>query len=281
MSPLISRVTWLALYLTTGPAWAQLELPVPSPLAKVSQRVGLTDVSLEYSSPGVKSRKIWGELVPLDKVWRTGANASTKITFSRDVTVGGQAVSAGTYSLLTIPAATAWTVILSKELGLYSGGKAYDAEDDATRFSVTPTETLLRERMTFIFNNTTDTDTSLDLEWEKLRVSIPIKVNTAAQVQGNITSVTDNAWRPHANSARYLAENTKEYDRALKYVDTSIAIQSTWYNNWIRADILAKQGKYPAARKSAQLAWDMGQKESSFFLRETVAKALEDWKGKK
>src|SRR5689334_1734859 len=106
MQQIVRSIVFATVALAAPSAWAQLELPAPSPAAKVMQRVGLTDISLEYSSPAVKGRKIWGELVPYDKVWRTGANASTKISFSRDVTFGGKPVPAGTYTLVTFPTAT-------------------------------------------------------------------------------------------------------------------------------------------------------------------------------
>ncbi|HEY0714471.1 MAG TPA: DUF2911 domain-containing protein, partial [Polyangia bacterium] len=95
-----------------APAAKPPETPRPSPNAKVSQRVGFTDISVDYSSPGVKKRKVWGELVPLDKMWRTGANASTKVTFSKDVVIGDKPVPAGTYALLTIPGKKSWTLVL-------------------------------------------------------------------------------------------------------------------------------------------------------------------------
>jgi len=268
-------------FLPALPAFAQLELPAPSPAAKVSQRVGLTDIAVEYSSPAVKGRKVWGELVPWDKPWRTGANSATKISFSKDVTFGDKPVPAGTYSLITLPAPGGWTVILSKDLTFFAGGKAYDPKDDLVRVGATTTEIPHRERLTFIFGGTEDKGTSLDLEWEKLRVSVAVKTDTAGQTQANIKNTLENAWRPHANSARYLAENGGDLETALKYVDTSIAIQSTWFNNWIKADILAKKGKYADARKSAQIAWDLGQKDPNFFYKDTVQKALTDWKGKK
>ncbi len=267
--------------LSALPARAQLKLPAPSPLAKVSQEVGLTEISVEYSSPGAKGRKIWGALVPHDKIWRTGANAATKISFSRDVIFGGKSVPAGTYSIVTVPSASQWTVVLNKELGLFVGGATYDSKDDVARVTVTPTAIPLRERMTFLFSNTTEGETSLDLEWEKLRVSVPIKVDTAAHAQAAIKSALEGSGRAHVNAARYVADTLKDYDTALKYVDASIGIQSTWYNNWIKADILARKGKYAEARKFAQTAWDMGNKDSNFFYRDAVSKALADWKNKK
>jgi hypothetical protein len=267
--------------LAAGPAVAQLKLPAASPAAKVVQDVGLTTISVEYSSPAVKGRKIWGELVPWEKPWRTGADASTKITFSRDVTFGGKPVPAGTYAIVTLPAQKGWTLVLSKELGLWQG-KTYDPKDDVVRVSATTAAIPHRERLAFIFSNTTDNDTSLDMEWEKLRVSVPIKADTGAQAQAAIKAEMDNAWRMPNRAARYELETTKNYDAALKYAEMSIAIQPTWYNNWTKAEALARKGNYAEARKFAQVAWDMGEKEGpGFFFKDAVSKALTEWKDKK
>jgi hypothetical protein len=267
--------------LAAGPAAAQLKLPAASPAAKVVQDVGLTTISVEYSSPGVKGRKIWGELVPWDKPWRTGADAATKITFSRDVTFGGKPVPAGTYSIVTLPTQKGWTMALSKELGLWQG-KTYDPKDDVLRVPATTAAIPHRERLAFLFSNTTDSDTSLDMEWEKLRVSVPIKADTAAHAQANIKAEMDNAWRMPNRAARYELDTTKNYDAALKYAELSIALQPTWYNNWTKAEALAKKGNYAEARKFAQVAWELGEKEGpGFFFKDAVAKALKEWKDKK
>ncbi len=279
--------TWLGFLaastvaLSAMPAFADLELPSPSPAAKVMQHVGLTDITVEYSSPAVKGRKIWGDVVPFDKPWRTGANAATKITFSRDVTFGGLAVPAGTYAIVSFPGAKGWDIVLNKNLAMGDAAREYDAKQDFGRVKATTAAIPLRERMTFVFAGTTDNDTSLDLEWEKLRVSVPIKVDTTAQALANIKKAVEGAWRPHANAARYMAETQKDLPAALSYIDASIAISSTWFNNWIKADILAKQGNYAEARKFAQIAWDLGEKDSNFFYKDQVAKALKDWKDKK
>lgn len=275
-----TRLSFFAvLTLATLGARAQtLELPAPSPAAKVSQRVGLTDIAIEYSSPAVNGRKIWGELVPFDKIWRTGANAATKITFSKDVKFAGKAVPAGSYAIVSHPTAKGWSISLNKELGLFAG-KEYSAKDDVVKVAATTAEIPHRERLTILFANTTPDATSFDLEWEKLRVSIPITVDTKAQVDANIKSATEGAWRVHANAARYLADNGGDLASALKYVDQSIAIQSTWFNNWVRADILKKQNNIVEARKAAQVAWDLGTKEKSgFFFKDQVEKALKEWK---
>lgn len=263
------------LVLASTPALAQLELPVLSPLAKVSQRVGLTDVSLEYSSPGVRGRKIWGGLVPHDKLWRTGANAATKITFSRDVTFGGKAVPAGTYSVLTIPGKQAWTVILNKNPAATTG--SYRREEDAARLEVKPAAAPMRERMTFLFSNTTDDATSLDLEWERLRVSAPIKVATADHVHANIKQAAQGDWRVYASAARYMLER-KDLDTGLKYVDQSLAIREEWFNVWIKAQLVAAKGNYKEAYPLAERAYELGKRSPMFFYEGDVKKALADWK---
>jgi hypothetical protein len=153
--------------------------PKPSPPAKITQQVGLTDITVEYSSPAVKKRKVFSELVPAGKMWRTGANSSTKLTFSKDVTVGGKPVPAGTYALLTIPGKP-WTVVLNKDTTIGGNMDKYKESEDVARFTVAPKTIPSRERLTFIFSDFTDTTANLDLEWEKVRVSIPITVSAEA-----------------------------------------------------------------------------------------------------
>lgn len=267
--------------LVATPAAAQLELPAASPAAKVAQRVGVTDISIDYSSPGVKGRKVWGDLVPFEKPWRTGANAATKITFSRDVTFGGKAVPAGTYSIVSLPSAKGWKVMLNKELGLWATPAPYEPSNDVATVDATTTEIPSRERLAFIFSNTTDDSTSLDMEWEKLRVSVPIKVDSTAHAKAGIQAAVDGSSRMLANAARYLADTQKDLPAALKQADASVAIQSTWFNQWIRADILARMGNYAEARKAAQLSWNLGEKDKGFFFRDQVSKALAEWKNKK
>lgn len=274
------KILTTAVLLAAATAFAQLQLPAPSPAASVKQVVGLTDITVEYSSPAVKARKVWGDLVPNDKPWRAGANAATKITFSKDVMFGGKPVLAGTYAIVAHPAGKAWTVALNKDLMLWQGGKPYDAKDDVVRVPATTTVIPNRERLAYVFSNTTDTDSSLDLEWEKLRISVPIKAATAEQATANIKASLENAWRPHASAARYLAETGKDFETALKYADTSIAIENNWFNNWVKAEILAKMNNFPDARKHAQVSWDLGQKDPNFFFKDAVAKGLATWKAK-
>jgi len=261
-------------------AGAEMELPRPSPFAKVVQDVGLTTITVDYSSPGVKGRKIWGGLVPYDKMWRTGANRATKITFSRDVMFAGKPVPAGSYALFTIPTSGDWTVILSKRPEQPGTAQNYKAEEDLLRVHLRPKAASFRERMTFLFSDSTDDKTSLDLEWEKLRLSIPITADTGRQTLASITAVLDDTWRNYANAARYMLETQKDYDTGLKYVEQSIALKEDWFNLWIKAELLAAKGSYKDAYPLAEKAYTLGQKAQVFFLEADVKKALADWKKK-
>ncbi len=277
----VPPVALAMLLLAPSKVSAQLDLPRPSPSAKVTQVIGLTEISVEYSSPAVKGRAIWGALVPYDQMWRTGANQATKITFSRDVIFGDKPVPAGTYALFTIPAKAAWTVILNKKAEQAGTGRDYKADLDLVRFQAHARPAPHRERMTFLFSDFTDDKGLLELEWDKLRVSLPIRVNTEEQALANIAKGIDGAWRTYANAARYLAETKKEYDTGLKYIDQSLALKEDWFNLWIKATLLAGKGKTKEAITLGEKAYQLGQKAEYFFLEPEIKKTLADWKKKK
>jgi len=270
----------LAIPLSARLASAQaLEVPQLSPHAKVEQRVGLTDFSIDYSSPGVKGRKVWGDVVPYDKGWRAGANGPTKLTASRDFTFGGAPVKAGTYAIFMVPAKTGpWTVVLSDDPSPSANDR--DPKRDVVSVKITPAALPApRERLIYVFSDTQDDRTSLDLEWEKVRIRVPITVDTKAQVAAAIEKVTGEAWRPHAAAASYYF-NTGDHARALAMIDRSIAIQSTWRNEWLRAQILGKQGKKADATAAANRALTLGKDDPVFekAVKEDVTKAIAGWK---
>ncbi|MGZ6971944.1 MAG: DUF2911 domain-containing protein, partial [Thermoanaerobaculia bacterium] len=176
------RPTFLAvLAVFAVPALAELTTPLPSPNASVSQTIGVTKVEVSYSRPHVKGptrkeeRVIWGELVPYDKVWRTGANAVTKITLDGDVMVEGQKLAAGSYGLYTIPGKTEWTVIFNKQS---TGGPDYAADKDVLRVKVKPEASEMHEQFTIAFPAASSDDAILALVWEKLRVPVHLTVDT-------------------------------------------------------------------------------------------------------
>jgi hypothetical protein len=282
-----SRMTLRALRLlafcvaVSAPVAAQqLDLPRPSPSAKVSQTVGLTDISVDYSAPAVKGRKIWGAVVPYDKIWRAGANAVTKLTFSRDVSIVGRAVPAGSYAFFVIPGKTSWTLVLNKDLTQPGTGAGYKQEMDQLRVLVKPQTILLRERLAYQVVDFNDTKATLTLEWEKVRLSMPIVLATDAQVDASLKTFGEDEWRAWNNAARYELESKKDYDTGLSFVEKSLQKKETWLNVWTRAQLLAEKGRYKEAYPLAQKANDLGEKSPPFFLADEVKKALVDWKGK-
>lgn len=255
-------VSAAALMAIAGAAFAQqqLELPRPSPNATVSQMVGVTKVSIQYSSPGVKGRKVWGELVPYGQVWRTGANENTTITFSTPVKIDGKELPAGTYGLQTIPTAGDWTVIFSKDANEW-GAFNYKQEDDALRIQAKPqTAAESLERMIFTFEDTTDTSTNIVLRWEKLKVPFTIQVDTPKLVAAKV----QDAVRLPLQAANFCIQNNTCLDEAGRWIDTSIAFQESFANLRAKALLLAKKNdskgavtygeKALAAAKTAQPA---------------------------
>lgn len=280
-SSLLAFVAWFAAA-TSALAQQVPELPAPSPKARVEQRVGLTDFAVEYSSPGVKARKIWGGLVPYDTPWRTGANAPTRLTSSRDFVFAGKAVPAGSYALYTIPTSADFTVVLSNSTESWNGG--FPATTEVARVTLKPSSLVRpRERMTFLFSETTDDATRLDLEWERLRLSIPIQVATGTHAMANIDKAVDDAWRPHFAAARYLLDSKGDLKKALAYVDASIAIKATWWNHLVRARILGDQGKTANAIATAAKAKELGKGDRVFegFFQAELDGLVEGWKKSK
>ena len=259
-------------------AQAVIETPAPSPKARVEQRVGITDVSIDYSSPGVKGRKIWGDVVPYDKLWRAGANAPTKLTVSRDFTFGTTAVKAGSYSLFVTPGKKTWTVALNTDLTATQD--SHDDKNDVAKISITPAALpALRERLAYVFSDTQDDKANLDLEWERVRIRMSIAIDTKAAVTAGIEKAIAAAWQPHATAANYYF-NAGDLGKALTLIDKSIAIESNWRNEWLRAQIQGKKGSKAEAVASATRALGLGKGDTNFEqnVQPNIVKALAGWK---
>lgn len=262
-------------------ARSEVELPRESPLARVSQQVGLTEISVEYASPAVKGRKIWGELVPYDRPWSISPNRVTTLRFSKDVSVGDKPVPAGTYRLYAVPGRESWSFILSKLNGdvppdVVGADVTFDA--NAVRVKAQLRACPPRERLTFLFSDFTDERTSLDLEWERVRASVSIAANTAQQVQVGIQEL-DSMWRSYANAARFMLETKKDFDAGLRYADQSLALREYWYTLWIKAALLAAKRDYRGAVETGERSYQLGQRlGSGFVLEPELKKALADWK---
>jgi len=200
----IKNTLLLALILLAGSASAQ-ELPMPSPTSTLTQRIGLTDISITYSRPSMKGRMIWGDLVPMDKIWRTGANKATKISFSNDVKILEKPVAAGEYSVFTIPADGIWTLILNSDLELWGTGD-YDSLKDVLRVELpVDVNPMQAETMTFYFDNLSSDGGVLYLTWAELRIPIVISTNDHEIAMKNIEKAIaeneKNDYGPYINAA--------------------------------------------------------------------------------
>lgn len=272
----------LALFLlsaiTAIPAKAQMELPEKSPKGQVMQTVGLTEITITYHSPGVKGREIFGGLVSYGEMWRTGANKATSIEFSKAVTINGTELDAGKYSLFTIPKEDNWTIIINSETELWGTG-GYSKENDVARFSVTP-KTLNRsiERMRFVFDDFDNESATIALEWDRTHIPFEVNVNTGEQAMKSIEASLNPSWRMYSDAASYAFEQANNSTKAMAWVNQSIDVESTWYNNWLKARILADQEDYKTALKHAKIAKEKGDEAENFFYKERVEQALEEWK---
>jgi len=241
---------------------AQLELPRLSPAAVVTQRIGLTDVTITYSRPGVKGRQIWGKLVPYNKVWRTGANEATTISFSTDAEIGGKRVPAGTYALFTIPTPTSWTIILNKEANQW-GAFSYKPAEDLLRIQVTPKAAPHEERMRFSFENLTDNSADVVLRWEKLSVAFPVKVDVQKEALSNsrkaMAHLKADDWQTPFSAANYCLNAGINFDEALEWAEKSTSIDKNFLNMSVKAKLLAKLNRKSDAIVAAREAIRLGK----------------------
>lgn len=251
----------ICLILLSGVNYAQsLQTPAPSPFATFSQVVGITEIKMEYSRPGVKGRMIFGSgddyLLQYGAIWRTGANAATQISFSDAVKVGGQEVPAGTYAIYTIPGADEWKFILYKDLSVGGNTANYKEEDELMSVSVKPNKLSNKvESMTFGINNITPESTAtLDLMWENTHISVPIDANADAQIMAQIDRAMENPMGSvgslYAASANYYYNNDKDLNKALEWITKACEINKSIFDYESKANIQAKLGKYKDAVKT-------------------------------
>jgi hypothetical protein len=238
-----------ATILIVSVASGQERLPTPwqSPAGKVSQVIGLTDVTVSFGRPGVKGRTIWGDLVPYEEVWRAGANENTTISFQNDVKVEGKPLAAGIYGLHTIPHKDHWTVIFSHNSTSW-GSFTYDAREDALRVETTPVAAPFREWLTYEFDDLAADHATLSLCWEKLAVPLHLTVDTNEVVLDNARNVylrgipgfTPDAWNA---AARYCLNNKVNMEEGLTWAQRSVAMGPGFQNLWTQGGLLEALGR--------------------------------------
>jgi hypothetical protein len=262
-----------------APALAQFEAPQPSPKATLTQRVGLTDVTISYSRPSVKGRAIWGALVPLDKPWRTGANAATTITFSDDVTVEGQKLAAGTYSIVTIPGKDEWTVIFNNDTKLWWETE-YDAAKDALRVKAKPQAIGMLETFHIGFPSIGATSAVLAIEWEKVSVPVTIGVDVDGKIRKGVAAAETTSWQAPMMAARYYFDQKTNREEAWKLLEKSIATNKNYVNVARKARVLADEGKIAEAVKFGDEALALAKADPTKPNVTAFEKTVGEWKAK-
>lgn len=235
-----------------------LTTPQPSPTQVIKQNFSVGSIELNYSRPGKKGRKVMGDLVPFGKVWRTGANGATTITFSDDVTIGGKEVKAGKYGLLTIPDAKKWTIIISKDVTVNQPAN-YKQEADVVRLEADVVTTPFTvENFTINFGDITGSSCNVELMWENTYVHFPITTNTDAKVMAQIDNVMNKDNKPYFNAASYYYDNGKDLNQALSWVNKAIETnKDAFYMFLLKARIHKKLGDKAAAKSAATQCKDL------------------------
>lgn len=236
---------------------AQLNHPKASPLTTTTQEFGLTSIKVEYSRPAVQGRKIFGGLVPYGRIWRVGANASTKIAFESDVTIMGNVLEKGTYALYAFPEAKEWEIVFHNNLTHWGDGrKNYDPNEDALRVKIAPSASeSFQENFLISFDNIAHDSLKMILLWANTEIKIPIKIDTQSLMEIEITKqLEDNpSAQTYYEAARYYQEQHIKYETALQYLNIAIELGGdTYYFHRVKSLVEAALGDYKSAIASAQ-----------------------------
>ncbi len=290
----------MALVVATPVAHAQsalLDLPRDSQHSVVTQRIGITDITINYHRPLVKGRTIWGKVVPYGQVWRAGANENTTIRFADAVTIEGQPLDKGVYGLHMIPGENEWTVIFSKDHTAW-GSFTYNQADDALRITVKPQPSQFRETLTYDFGDVKTDSAVATLSWEKISVPFKIGVNVhdivQASLHNQLQGLPQYTWEGWDDAANYLLAQKYDLDEALQYEETSIRTEPRFDNFMTKSQILDAMGKKEdaaAAKNQAlsrataaqlygygrQLQGEGKQSEAFDLFRQAAQKDPSDW----
>lgn len=261
---------------------AQLKTPAPSPAQTVKQAFALSEITIDYSRPSVKGRTIFGDVVPFGKVWRTGANGSTKITFGEDVKVEGNDVKAGTYAIYSVPDKDMWEIMLYKDLTMGGDVSSYKKEDEVLRFKV-KSSTLAANVETFTINvaDITSSKANIELQWEKTRVAFSVVADIDTKIMKNIENSVIKDNKPYFSAASYYYENDKDMKQALEWVEKAITANPKAY--WVvllKAKIQVKLKDNKGASATAAQVVTLAKEDQNDDYVKMAEKIIAETKGK-
>ncbi len=308
--PFVAAALLLALAAASASAQSTLRLPRPSQKSSVMQTIGVTDVTITYSRPGVKGRKIWGDppagaaagtatlddsraraadavIVPYGHVWRTGANEATLFEVTDAVLINGQPLAAGRYSLHTIPGKDEWTVIFNKDDGQW-GSFTYDDKKDALRVKTKPEMAANnQEWLSFGIEPEGENAARVNIRWEKLTVPFTVEVKdvkalAVEKARASLASAKPDNWQMPLQAANYLLQNKLDLAEAMRWTEQSIKVQENFNNLGLKARILAAEGKTAEAVAAGEKALQVGKAANANAQAvANMEKLVADWKAKK
>lgn len=263
-------------------ATAQIQAPQASPLSKVEQKVGLTDVTVEYSRPNMRGRTIYGDLVPYDKLWRTAANKNTMVTFSDDVTVDGQTLKAGSYAIFTKPGATSWEVYFYTDTENWGVPRNWDESKVAAKTTVTSVNIpVTMETFTVMFNDLSNSGAVLGIIWENTYVPIPFSVPTDQKVSASIDkAMAGPSDADYFAAAVYYLEEGKDIKKAVEWIDKAVEMTSKQPRFWYlrqQSLIHAKAGNKKQAIAAAKASLEGAKKAGNEDYIKMNTESLKEW----
>ena len=275
-------IIFTLLFFTVNLSFSQINTPRVSPASEVEQMVGLTEIEIEYSRPSMRGREVFGNLVPFGKVWRTGADNSTKISFDTDVIISGKTIQSGTYSIFSIPNKESWEIILYSDVELWGVPRDW-SENKIVFSSMFDVKKLKKsntvETFTISFNDLTNNDVNMSISWENTSVDIKIEVPTRSMVESDINKVlSDNPKSSdyYAAAVFYRQENIN-LDKALEWMNKAIEMNESprFWQYRQQSLIMAANDKFAeavdAAKKSLNLAIEADNQDYIKMNRESIA----------
>lgn len=282
--PFLNLILAIVLTCSAGAAQAQIAMPAASPAASVTQKIGLTDATVEYSRPSLKKRTVGKEVATFGQLWRTGANNPTKLIFSDEVTIQGTKVPAGEYALLSIPGKDEWTVIINKNLKLSGNDdKNYKQEEDVARFKVKPQQNPREiENFTILFSNLKNNSADLELLWGKTIVNFSIEAEVDSKVMADIQSKVLNGKEVtpalYASAATYYLETDKDMKQALEWIKKANEGTPRFWTLHTQAKIQAKLKDYKGAIQTAEKSIALAKEANNAEYVRMNEQAIAEWK---
>lgn len=280
MKRIFTAILMLVMYASVV---AQIQMPAPSPTFELKGTIGLSEVMVKYSRPSAKGREIAGNLIPYNEVWRTGANEPTKISFSKDVMVEGQAVPAGEYALYSQFTKERATIILSKNLTLW-GAMGYDSKDDLIRFDVPVKHPSSHyETFTISFSDFTMNSANLNMKWGHTKamfnIEHPVDGEIMQEIKAQLIDSTPENAGVYFQAATYYYDTERDANQALAWVDKALAAQEQYWVVHLKAKILVRLGKSSEAKAAANKSMELARSQNNMDyvrLNEKLIASLND-----